>query len=136
MAKKKLKKRKPARRASKAPKWSAITFDQLERERSSKGLTIQGMAEHLGISYGTYRNWKSGEAVPNLNRQRQLAAKLKPSPTSKSKAVRGRVRRVTDEQVSAAGSLVCAYTRSQKGKLTPEELVQTVRKVISAVSGT
>ena len=134
MAKKKSKKRKPAKRASKAPKWSAVTFEQIEQARVTRGLTIKGMSDYLGISSGTYQNWKQRTAVPNMNRQRALAAKLNPAPKRVSKGTR--VRRISDEQVTAAGSMVCAYTRSQGGKLSPEELVQTVRKVLSAVSGT
>jgi len=74
--KKKKKKTTSKRGKSKKPKWTLVTFKQIEQWRVKLGLSKSGMAEALGVTNSTFHNWQRGTTVPHPNQQTELLTRL------------------------------------------------------------
>lgn len=56
---------------------TVATFgDRLEAAREAKGLTIEGLAEKLGVDAGTVETWENDADAPRANRVQMLAGLL------------------------------------------------------------
>lgn len=89
---------------TKKPKWSVVTFKQIEQWRQKIGLPKSGMAEALGVTNSTYHNWQRGTTVPHPNQQHEIHARLQaletgaipgevtgsePTPTAPGHSIKG-----------------------------------------------
>ena len=54
----------------------ATLGDRLESARMAKGLTVAGLAEKLGVSTKTVKNWENDGVAPRSNRLQMLAGML------------------------------------------------------------
>lgn len=54
---------------------------RLEKERMRRGLTMQGMADYLGVSKPTYLNWLRG-TQPQPHHLKLIAKKLDTKPST------------------------------------------------------
>jgi transcriptional regulator with XRE-family HTH domain len=52
--------------------WTATTFEEIEGWRKTRGLSRKAVAQLLGISGGTYYNWRRGDTAPNPGTQRRI----------------------------------------------------------------
>lgn len=68
---------------TKKPKWSVVTFKQIDKRREELGLTRTAMASGLGVTNSTYHNWQRGATVPHASQQESLK-KLLDSMTASS----------------------------------------------------
>lgn len=75
---------KKSKTATKKPKWSIITFKQIDSRRQELGFSKSGMAKALGVTNSTYHNWQRGTTVPHPTQQEQIQsilAGIKPGST-------------------------------------------------------
>ena len=84
--------------STKKPKWTTVTYKQIEKKRESLGFSKSAMSQILGVTNSTYHNWRRGTTVPHPNQQEQiksimgtLTASSKPKGKPKGKAKRGAV---------------------------------------------
>lgn len=61
---------------TKKPKWSLVTFKQIEGWRTKLKLSKAGMAEALGVTNSTYHNWRRGTTIPHVNQQEGILQRL------------------------------------------------------------
>jgi DNA-binding transcriptional regulator YiaG len=81
-AAKKATSRRGGKGKTKKPKWSAITFKQIESWRVKLGLSKSGMAEALQVTNSTYHNWRRGTTVPHPNQQEEILQRIKALETN------------------------------------------------------
>ena len=68
--------KKAGKRKTKKPKWTILTFAQIERRRKELGFSKARMALSLEVTNSTYHNWRRGTTVPHPNQQEILKAKM------------------------------------------------------------
>lgn len=74
---KKKTKKKTAKAQNKKPKWTLVSYKQIEKARGQLGLSKSSMAEALEVTNSTYHNWRRGTTVPHHKQQEQIAARLR-----------------------------------------------------------
>lgn len=68
----KVKAKRLTRTPTKKVTWKATSYTKIEKVRSKLGITKTAIAEALGVSNGTYHNWKRGTTVPHLTQQEAI----------------------------------------------------------------
>jgi DNA-binding transcriptional regulator YiaG len=105
--------RRKSATSTKKPKWSVITYKQIESRRAELGLSKSAMAEALGVTNSTYHNWRRGTTVPHPTQQEAIKstmAKLKPGkaagrPAGKStRKAKGKSKATRHKGASRKGS--------------------------------
>lgn len=103
--------RKQSGTSTKKPKWTTVTYKQIEKKRESLGFSKSAMAQILGVTNSTYHNWRRGTTVPHPNQQEQiksvlstLTASSKPKKAAKRGAVSGKRRKAPGTQGRAPGN--------------------------------
>jgi DNA-binding XRE family transcriptional regulator len=61
---------------TKKPKWTIVTFKQIETARASLGLSKAAMAQALGVTNSTFHNWQRDATVPHPAQQESIKASL------------------------------------------------------------
>jgi len=68
---------------TKKPKWSVMTYKQIEARRVELGYSKSAIAELLSITNSTYHNWRRGTTVPHANQQETIKTVLANLPSIK-----------------------------------------------------
>jgi len=85
---------------TKKPKWSVVTYKQIEARRTELGYSKSAMAELLSVTNSTYHNWRRGTTVPHANQQETIktvianlpSVKVAGKPVKRAASVNGRVK--------------------------------------------
>lgn len=82
--KKKATRKKTSKKASskKQPKWSVVTYKQIEARRADLGIPKSAMAKLLGVTNSTYHNWRRGTTVPHEAQQQAILAAMHNGPST------------------------------------------------------
>lgn len=109
---KKAARKKTSKKASskKQPKWSVVTYKQIEARRSELGLPKSAMAKLLGVTNSTYHNWRRGTTVPHEAQQQAILeamhkgpSRVDPAPSSVDKPA-GAPKKVSSSKTGPFGS--------------------------------
>lgn len=143
---KKISRKKKAGASARKPKWSIVTYDQIEVWRKDRKLPKKRMAMLLGVTNSTYHNWARGIAVATYNTQRKIQeimdkgevpAHVLAQPRSGGRAagVAGGGTQQRLQELTLATDLVKSYVEANPGKITPEGLVDLIGQVRGQLRG-
>jgi DNA-binding XRE family transcriptional regulator len=113
---------------TKQPKWSEVTFNQIEKRRKELGLSKSAMAQAIGVTNSTFHNWQRGTTVPHSTQQEQIKGILETltvdAASSAGSTGRGRRRSSSDAPLSGVVSLPGALGgRSERTPGTGENVL-------------
>ncbi len=105
--------------------WTLLTFKDLEEWRERKGLSWKEAAGALGVTDGTWGNWKRKSSAPTKSTQaRALEVINTPAPVAEPKS--------TDVAMQTTAQIVTTFLAANQ-KVSGDELVKMVRGVRQAV---
>ena len=67
--------------SKKQPKWTVVTYKQIEARRQELGLPKSAMAKLLGVTNSTYHNWRRGTTVPHEAQQQAILEAMHKGPS-------------------------------------------------------
>jgi DNA-binding transcriptional regulator YiaG len=115
---------------TKKPKWTVVTYKQIEARRIELGLSKSAMAEALGVTNSTYHNWRRKTTVPHPSQQESIKAtmaKLKPGSRATTKT------RATTKKRSASSKGTPGSLRTGSG--TPRHVGMSTATKASGFTG-
>jgi len=69
----------------KKPKWTVISFKEIEAWRIKLGLSKAHMAEALNVTNSTFHNWRRGTTVPREEQQEDILKRIRALETGSGK---------------------------------------------------
>jgi DNA-binding transcriptional regulator YiaG len=70
-----------AKKKKKKPKWTLVTFKQIEARRNELGLSKTKMATLIGVTNSTLHNWQRGTTVPHESQQTKILQAMHSGPS-------------------------------------------------------
>jgi len=99
--------------------WKHSNWEALEAWRKAQELSPKALGKLLGVTDRTLQRWKSGECAPHLSVQAAIEQMI-----------------AEDTQPNdATSAIVTTYLKGTKKQISPDELVELVKKVRSALRG-
>lgn len=132
----------PRPRGRKPGHWTEVNPEQIRAFRQEHDVSRVRLALALGVSASTVQTWETGGGVAAPHLQKRIAEVLArgpdqlvpvPGPAWQPVVNVTAVGPDTGPQVQATGMIVDGYLRACGRKLTPEELLELIRSVRSAL---